>query len=131
MSYRDDSEIRYQYKDVDPFAPRTLLGLASESAARTDIERTYLKKYQSILELVDVENENLFNLIMQKSHCKGLRNFFKSKKLLSLENQTRERIDKYEEELSSLEATKPLVDIAERELSFTLAKRRQEYFKSK
>ena len=113
-----DPDIRYQYVDEDAIDNRTLLAKSLEGAAKNDVEKTKLKEYQSKIELINAEEKKLRGLreqIKEISFSKGTRDTEKLKKLQFEAKQSANRINVYDKQLLKLEATKPLMDVLQRE----------------
>lgn len=119
----------YQYADIDAIDNRTLLAKSLEGATKNDIEKTKLKEYQKKIELINAEEKKLRELraqIKEISFSKGARDTDKLKKLQFEANQAANRINVYDKQLLRLEATKPLMDVVQREKDLVRKKMDQE-----
>ena len=113
-----DGQVMYQYADADAIDNRTLLARSLESAAKTELEKQKIKEYQSKIERINAEEKKLRELrgqIKEISFSKGARDTEKLKKLQFEANQAANRINVYDKQLLSLEATKPIKDVLQRE----------------
>ena len=113
-----EGQAMFQYKDMDSIDNRTLLARSLEGAAKNDVEKTKLKEYQKKIELINAEEKKLRELrgqIKEISFSKGARDTEKLKKLQFEANQAANRINVYDKQLLRLEATKPLMDVLQRE----------------
>ena len=125
----ENDDIRYQYADIDAIDNRTLLAKALEGAAKNDIEKAKLKEYQTKIELINAEEKKVRELkakIKEISFSKGMRDTEKLKKLQFEANQATNRINVYDKQLLRLEATKPLMDVVQREKALVRKKMEQE-----
>ena len=113
-----EGQVMYQYADEDAIDNRTILAKSLEGAAKTDIEKQKLKEYQSKINLINSEEKKLRELrsqIKEISFSKGTRDTEKLKSLRFEANQAANRINVYDKQLLKLEATKPLMDVLQRE----------------
>lgn len=113
-----EGQAMFQYKDLDAIDNRTLLAKSLEGAAKNDVEKTKLKEYQKKIELINAEEKKLRELrgqIKEISFSKGARDTEKLKKLQFEANQAANRINVYDKQLLRLEATKPLMEVLQRE----------------
>lgn len=119
----------YQYADLDAIDNRGLLAKALEGAAKTDLEKQKLKEYQSKVSLINAEEKKLRELrgqIKEISFSKGPRDTEKLKKLQFDAKQAANRINVYDKQLLRLEATKPLMDVVQREKELVRKKMEQQ-----
>lgn len=124
-----EGQAMFQYKDLDAIDNRTLLAKSLEGAAKNDVEKTKLKEYQKKIELINAEEKKLRELrgqIKEISFSKGARDTEKLKKLQFEANQAANRINVYDKQLLRLEATKPLMDVLQREKDLVRKKMDQE-----
>ena len=116
----ENSDIKYQDRDSDSMSNRSLLANALESATKSDIEKNKLAQYKEKINLIDTEEQKLHKLnqeIYDIRFKKG-RTQAETKKMRDLEfeaRQTANRINTYDKQLLTLEASKPLKDVLERE----------------
>lgn len=112
------SGIKYSDRDPDSVSNRSLLANALESAAQNDIEKNKLAQYKEKIELINSEEKKLHELreqIKEISFAKGRRDIDKLKSLQFEARQAANRINTYDRQLLTLEASKPLKDVLERE----------------
>lgn len=110
--------IKYQDRNTNGMKNRTLLANALETAAQNDIERDKLKQYKEKIELISTEEQKLHDIreqIKELSFKKGPRDTEAIKKLLFDANQAANRINTYDRQLLTLESTKALKGVLERE----------------
>ena len=113
-----EGQVLYQDRDSDSFSNRSLLANALEGVAQNDIERNKLKEYKNKISLIESEQAKLAELrakIKELSFATGPRDNDAIKKLRFAENQTANRINTYDRQLLSLEATTALKGVLERE----------------
>ena len=113
-----NSDIRYQDRNPDSFSNRSLLANALEGVAQNDIERNKLQQYKEKIELLNAEQAKLRDLreqIKKLSFAKGPRDTQAIKSLQLEANQAANRINTYDRQLLSLESTKALKGVLERE----------------
>ena len=109
---------KFSERDPDSVSNRSLLANALESAAQNDIEKNKLAQYKQKIELIESEEAKLHKIreeIKELSFAKGRRDVEKIKKLQFEANQASNRINTYDRQLLTLEASKPLKDVLERE----------------
>lgn len=114
----ENSDIKHQARDVDSMTNRYLLANALETAAKNDIEKNKLAQYKQKIELINAEEQKLHDLreqIKKLSFAKGRRDVDKIRSLLAEATQTANRISTYDRQLLTLEASKPLKGVLERE----------------
>ena len=105
-------------RDTDSVSNRTLLANALESVAQNDIEKTKLTQYKEKIALIEAEQKKLSETrakIKELSFAKGARDTEAIKKLQFDANQMANRINTYDKQLLSLESTKALKGVLERE----------------
>ena len=113
-----NSDILHQYRTTNGMKPRTLLANALETTAQNDIERQKLAQYKEKIELLNAEEQKLYELreqIKELSFKKGTRDTQAIKKLQFEANQAANRINTYDRQLFNLESTKALKGVLERE----------------
>ena len=116
--YTDRPDLLYSDRDPDSFSNRSLLANALESVAQNDVERNKLKQYKEKIDLINSEQAKLQELreqIKGLSFAKGPRDTKAIKDLQFEANQAANRITTYDKQLLSLESTKALKDVLERE----------------
>ena len=118
------------YSERDPAAVsnREILATSLESAAQNDIERRRLAEYKKKVEHLDEEQAKLAEVkrrIHDLSFSKGKRDMATLKKLKESAIHIEARINTYDRQLLSLEATKPIRDVLTREKDL-VRKREQE-----
>lgn len=121
------SGVKYSDRDSDSMSNRSLLANALESAVQNDIERNKLEQYKAKIDLINAEEQKLQKLseeIKQLYFTKGARNDEKIRNLQFERKQTINRINTYDRQLLTLEASKPLKAVLEREK--TMAYKRAE-----
>ena len=114
----ENSDIKYQERDSDGMSNRSLLANALETATKNDIERNKLALYKEKISLINAEEQKLRGLreqIKELSFAKGRKDTEKIKSLQFEANQAANRINTYDRQLLTLEASKPLKDVLERE----------------
>ena len=115
-------------RDPDGLSNRSLLANALESAAQNDIERNKLAQYKEKINLINAEEQKLHDLkeqIKELSFAKGRKDTDKIKSLQFEANQTANRINTYDRQLLTLEASKPLKSVLEREKQLAYKKAEQ------
>ena len=115
-------------RDPDSVSNRSLLANALESAAQNDIERNKLEQYKQKIDLINSEETKLHELreqIKELSFAKGRRDVEKIKSLQFEANQAANRINTYDRQLLTLEASKPLKAVLEREKQLAYKKAEQ------
>ena len=108
----------YSDRDTDSVSNRSLLANALESVAQNDIEKTKLTQYKEKIALIESEQKKLAETrakIKELSFAKGARDTEAIKKLQFDANQMANRINTYDKQLLSLESTKALKGVLERE----------------
>ena len=117
-SKKSQKDIHIDYRDPDSVSNRTLLANALESVAQNDIEKTKLTQYKEKIALIESEQKKLEATrakIKELSFAKGARDTEAIKKLQFDANQMANRINTYDKQLLSLESTKALKGVLERE----------------
>lgn len=97
---------------------REVLANAFETVAQNDVEKAKLKDYRENIDMLNAEEEKLFKLraeIKELSFAKGARDLTKIKQLREEAEKTSNRIGIYDKRLLTLEASKPLRAVLERE----------------
>ena len=108
----------YQDRDTDSMSTRNLLANALETTVQNDIERNRLAQYKQKIELIESEEARLHELreeIKELSFARGKRDGEKIRKLQFEKKQAENRINIYDRQLLTLEASKPLKAVLERE----------------
>lgn len=124
---KEDQDILYSDRDPDAVSTRNLLANSLESAAQNDIERNKLKVYKSKIDLIEAEEAKLTELraeIKELSFAKGPRDTAKIRKLQDSATISANRINTYDRQLLTLEASKPLQNVLQREKE--MARKRQQ-----
>ena len=119
---------KFSERDPDSISNRSLLANALETAAKNDIERNKLEQYKKKIELINSEEQQLHDLreqIKELSFAKGSKDIAKIKELQFEANQAANRINIYDRQLLTLEASKPLNDVLEREKKLAYKKAEQ------
>ena len=114
----EGNDIRYQDRNPDSYSNRSLLAGALETTTQNDIEREKLQQYKAKIDLINSEEQKLRSLreqIKELSFKKGPRDTKAIKQLQFEANQTANRINTYDKQLLSLESTKALKGVLERE----------------
>jgi hypothetical protein len=123
----DEAEMPFSDRDPDAVSTRNLLANSLESAAQNDIERNKLKEYKSKIDLIEAEEAKLTELraeIKELSFAKGPRDTAKIRKLQDSATIAANRINTYDRQLLTLEASKPLQNVLQREKE--MARKRQQ-----
>ena len=118
------------YSDRDPNAvsTRNLLANSLESAAQNDIERNKLRLYKEKIDLIESEEKKLTELraeIKELSFAKGPRDTARIRSLQDEATRTANRINTYDKQLLTLEASKPLQNILQHEKDRAMKKQKQ------
>ena len=109
---------KFSDRDTDSLSNRSLLANALESTAQSEIEKNKLKQYKEKIDLINSEEQKLHELreqIKEISFSRGRRDVEKLRSLQFEANQTASRINTYDRQLLTLEASKPLKAVLERE----------------
>lgn len=104
----------------DNVTEREILADTLMGAAANDIEKNKLKAYKAKVKEMEAEQEKLGKIkaqIKELSFAKGKRDTEKIKRLRELAVKTENRINIYDRQLLSLEATKPMRDLLERRVA--------------
>jgi hypothetical protein len=112
-------DIRYSDRE-DNVTEREILADTLMGAAANDIEKNKLKAYKAKVKEMEAEQEKLGKIkaqIKELSFAKGKRDTEKIKRLRELAVKTENRINIYDRQLLSLEATKPMRDLLERRVA--------------
>lgn len=107
-----------QERDTGGMSKRNLLANALETAAQNDIEKRRLAEYKSKISMLDAEEAKLHDLneqIKELSFAKGTKDTKKIKDLQFERNMVTNRINTLDKSLLTLEASKPLQDVLQRE----------------
>jgi len=118
FSFDTTDGVRFSNRDPDSVSNRSLLANALETVAQNDVERNKLKQYKAKIDLINSEQAKLQELrekIKELSFAKGPRDAEAIKSLQFEANQAANRITTYDKQLLSLESTKALKDVLERE----------------
>jgi hypothetical protein len=121
--------LMYSERDTDSMSTRSLLAGALESVAQNDIEKQKLADYKKKIDLIAAEEAKFTELrakIKELSFAKGARDTEAIKKLRLEAKQTENRINIYDRQLLSLEATAPLKAVLEREKALARKRGKQE-----
>ena len=113
-----EGQVLYSERDADSVSNRSLLAGALESVAQNDVERNKLEQYKQKIALIESEQKKLAELrekIKELSFAKGARDTEAIKKLQFEANQAASRINTYDKQLLTLESTKALKGVLERE----------------
>lgn len=127
------NEVKYSDRDPDSVSNRSLLANALETAAQNDIERNKLAQYKQKIELIESEEQQLHKLreqIKELSFARGRRDSEKIRSLQFEANQAANRINTYDRQLLTLEASKPLKAVLEREKKLAYEKAEKEGVKA-
>ena len=112
-------DIQYSERE-DNVTEREILADTLMGAAANDIEKNKLKTYKAKVKEMEAEQEKLGKIkaqIKELSFAKGKRDTEKIKRLRELSVKTENRINIYDRQLLSLEATKPMRDLLERRVA--------------
>jgi uncharacterized protein (UPF0335 family) len=132
-----DSEVVKQYsensqknsvRDSDGLSNRSLLANALDTATQNDIERNKLKQYKEKIGLIESEEQKLHEINEELKglyFAKGSKDMARIRKLQFSKQQAENRINTYDRQLLSLEASKPLKDVLEREKKLAYKKAEQ------
>ena len=130
QSAKAKSDTRYiTYRNPDSFSNRSLLADALDSVAQNDIEREKLRQYKEKIDLLNAEQVKLQELrekIKELSFAKGPKDTEAIRSLQFEANQTANRINTYDRQLLTLESTKALKGVLDREkkLAYQRAERK-------
>lgn len=105
-------------KEYKPLTNRELLASALESVATNDAEREKLKQYKDRVDMLNRESLKLYKIneeIKELIFGKGNKNPARLKELKEEAIKTSNRINLHDKKLLSLEATKSLKDVLDRE----------------
>lgn len=119
---------KFSDRDPDSVSNRSLLANALETAAQNEIERNKLQQYKEKIDLINSEEARLQELngqIHDILFTKGARDNETLRKLQFEQRQTANRINTYDRQLLTLEASKPLKDVLEREKKLAYKKAEQ------
>ena len=108
----------YSDRSDSDISNRELLANSLESAAANDIERNKLAQYKEKIALINAEEQHLSELkaeIGELSFAKGSKDMKRIKDLQFQAKQAENRINTYDKQLLSLEASAPLKAVLERE----------------
>lgn len=111
-------DIRYSDRDTESVSNRSLLANAFEGVAQNDIERQKLQDYKGKIDLINSEERKLSELnekIKDLSFAKGPKDTKAIRDLQFQAKQTANRISTYDKQLLTLEASKPLQNVLQRE----------------
>ena len=114
-----EGQVLYSDRSADGgTSNRSILSTALESAAQNDIERKKIQEYQAKIGLLDQAEARLSELraeIKELSFAKGRRDTARIKELQTEATRITNRINTYDKQLLSLEASKPLSNVLKRE----------------
>lgn len=128
QSVLHEGQPMYSDRSDSDISNRDLLANALESAVQNDIERSKLALYKEKIALINAEEQRLHELreqIKELSFAKGRKDTAQIRKLQSEAKQTENRINTYDRQLLSLEASKPLKAVLEREKKLAYKKAEQ------
>lgn len=111
-------QTRHSVRDSSNMSNRSLLANALETTAQNDIERNKLNQYKAKIELIDAEEQRLHEINAELNDLffsRGKRDAERVKELKFEKKQVENRINTYDRQLLTLEASKPLKDVLERE----------------
>ena len=117
-AFKEKNNIDYKLPVGEDTSPRALLSNALESAAQNDIEKRRIEEYKGKISMLNSEEAKLHELneqIKELSFAKGTKDTKKIKDLQFERNQTANRINTLDKSLLTLEASKPLQDVLQRE----------------
>ena len=118
FSFDSADGVRFSDRDTESVSNRSLLANALEGTAQNDVERNKLAEYKSKIALIESEQAKLAELrakIKELSFATGPRDTEALKKLQFEANQTANRINTYDRQLLTLESTKALKGVLDRE----------------
>ena len=110
--------VLYSDRDTESVSNRSLLANAFEGVAQNDIERQKLQDYKGKISLINAEERKLQDLnqqIKDLSFSKGPKDTKAIRDLQFQAKQTANRISTYDKQLLTLEASKPLQNVLQRE----------------
>ncbi len=119
---------RFSERDDDSMSNRSLLANALETATKNDIEKNKLAQYKEKIGLINSEEQHLHEINEQIHNIlftKGARDNDALNKLKFEQKQTESRINTYDKQLLTLEASKPLKAVLEREKRLAYKKAEQ------
>lgn len=125
---REQSSVAMFHYQKKKASNRTILANALESVAQNDIERNKLKQYKDKISLIEAEQAKLAELngkIKELSFAKGTRDTEGIRKLQFEAKQTANRINTYDRQLLTLEATTALKGVLDREKAMAYKKAEQ------
>ena len=128
ISKNSENSQKNSDRDPDSVSNRSLLANALESAAQNDIERNKLAQYKQKIDLINAEEARLHDINEQLKDLyftKGKRDAEKIRSLKFEQKQAENRINTYDRQLLTLEASKPLKDVLEREKQLAYKKAEQ------
>ncbi|MBQ5320553.1 MAG: hypothetical protein J6K88_00595 [Oscillospiraceae bacterium] len=125
---KNEPTVLYSDRDANSTSARSLLVNSLEGTAQNEIERKKLNEYKSKIALIETEQKKLTELraeIKELSFAEGPRDKGKLRKLQDEAIKTANRINIYDRQLLSLEATKPLQNVLNREKELAKKKQKQ------
>ena len=125
----ENSDKKSSKRDTDSISNRSLLANALETAAQNDIEKNKLAQYKSKIELINSEEQKLQDInkeLHELWFSKGKRDEKRINELRFEQKQTENRINTYDRQLLTLEASKPLKDVIDREKKLAYKKAQKE-----
>lgn len=123
---KKNKDIRYQQRNAD--SNRRLLADALESTAQTKGERALLSEYKELIGKFEAKQAELdgVNAALSKLYSqKGKRDMAQINELRDQANKLANSISKYDQRLLTLESTKTLKDVVERERKVAAQKQRE------
>lgn len=114
----DNPDIRYSDRDTESVSNRSLLANAFDGVAQNDIERKKIQEYKGKISLIESEEHKLQKLneqIKDLSFSKGQKDIKAIRDLQFEAKQTANRISTYDKQILTLEASKPLQSVLQRE----------------
>lgn len=119
FSYTEhDDGVKYSDRDTESVSNRSLLANAFEAVAQNDMERQKIQEYRENIEKKEAEEQKLRELreeIRKLSFARGPRDKQRLSALREEAQKAENRLNIYDKRLLRLEASKPLMDVLERE----------------
>lgn len=111
-------DIMYSERETDPLDNRSLLSNALESVAKTEAEKKMLAEYKSKITSINEDQNRLSEIgrkIRELTFTKGKRDTEEIARLRKESTSLSNRINSFDRQLLTLEASKPLKDVLTRE----------------
>ena len=115
---KSNSNVKLQARPTESVSNRSLLANALESTVQNEFEKNKLTEYKNNIDRINAEEKKLSELrkqIHEMSFAPGKRDAATLSKLRDEAIKSANRISMYDKKLLSLEASKPLKDVLQRE----------------